>query len=128
MPARASRYGLTVLFRTEQKKTCGRFEEIAKAFIELARVNCKSHRDIGFYADKLKISAKHLSRAVSDTTGESPIRWLEKYTILNAKNLLKTTTWSVGEISDELSFGCQSDFGKYFKKFTGMSPVEFRKK
>lgn len=121
-------YGLgTYIHRTEQKKSCNRFEEITKDFIELVRINCKGHRDIGFYADKLKISTKHLSRAVSNTTGESPIRWLEKYTILNAKNLLKTTTWSVGEISDELSFGNQSDFGKYFKKFTGKSPVEFRK-
>jgi len=121
-------YGLgTYIHRTIRNKPGSRFEEISKNFIELVRINCKNHRDIGFYADKLKISAKHLSRAVSDITGESPIRWLEKYTILNAKNFLKTTTWSVGEISDELSFGSQSDFGKYFKKFTGMSPMEFRK-
>lgn len=54
------------------------------------------------------------------------MKWIERYTVLNAKSLLKTTALSVSEISDRLNFPAPSDFGKYFKKFTGYSPREFR--
>lgn len=104
-----------------------RLEEITNEFLVLVRDNCRQHRDIPFYADILKISPKHLSKAVSVTTGEKAMLWIERYTILNAKNLLRTTSYSISQIADHLSFGNQSDFGKYFKKSVGCSPLEFRK-
>jgi AraC-like DNA-binding protein len=56
------------------------------------------------------------------------MKWIEEYTILNAKTLLRTTNLTVGQVSDELNFSSQSDFGKYFKRFTGISPKEFQLK
>lgn len=105
-----------------------RLEEITNQFLTLVRDNCKQHRDIPFYADTLKISSKHLSKAVSTTTGEKAMLWIERYTILNAKHLLRTTSYSISQIADCLSFDNQSDFGKYFKKSVGCSPSEFRKR
>ncbi len=103
-----------------------RYDQITNDFINLVRDNCHLRRDIAFYADSLCISAKHLSHAVKEVTGDSAIKWIERYTILNAKSLLKTTSLPVGEISDRLGFPDPSDFGKYFKKFTGYSPRAFR--
>ena len=103
-----------------------RFEEITNRFLELVRENCKEHRDIPFYADILRISPKHLSKAVRATTGEKAMQWIEKYTIINAKNLLRTSSYSIAQIADMLSFSNPSDFGKYFKKHAGCSPLTFR--
>ena len=50
------------------------------------------------------------------------------FVILSAKRMLKTTTMSIQEISDELNFANQSFFGKFFKQNTGLSPSSYRKK
>ena len=52
--------------------------------------------------------------------------WIERYVILEAKAMLRSSNLTVQQISDELYFPSQSFFGKYFKKSTGMSPKEFR--
>lgn len=43
-----------------------------------------------------------------------------------AKALLRSTSMSIEQISDTLSFPNQSLFGKYFKRITGMSPRQYR--
>ena len=54
------------------------------------------------------------------------MEWVDRFIILEAKVLLRATTMTIQQISDELNFGSQSFFGKYFKKHTGYSPKEFR--
>lgn len=103
-----------------------RYEQISDRFLELVRDNCIIHRDMGFYANKMCLTAKHISLAVRTVTGDNAMKWIERYTILNAKSLLKTTHIPISEISDRLNFASASDFGKYFKKFTGYSPRDFR--
>ena len=121
-------YGFGSYIHTSVSDTSkNRLEEITSQFLNLVRDNCKQHRDIPFYADILKISPKHLSKAVRTTTGEKAMLWIERYTILNAKHLLRTTSYPISQIADCLSFDNQSDFGKYFKKSVGCSPMEFRK-
>ena len=109
------------------EKPKNRFEEITNRFLELVRENCKEHRDIPFYADILRISPKHLSKAVRVTTGEKAMQWIEKYTVINAKNLLRTSSLPIAQIADMLSFSNPSDFGKYFRKHAGCPPLAFRK-
>lgn len=122
-------YGLgTYLHDTgENRDGTSRYEQIAYRFMELVRENCTVHRDMEFYADTLCLSAKHVNHAVRTVTGINAMKWIERYTVLRAKSLLKTTSLSVSEISDRLNFPTPSDFGKYFKKFTGLSPKAFRK-
>ena len=79
------------------------------------------------YADILRISPKHLSKAVRVTTGEKAMQWIEKYTVINAKNLLRTSSLPIAQIADMLSFSNPSDFGKYFRKHAGCPPLAFRK-
>ena len=42
--------------------------------------------------------------------------------------LLKNTTKSIKEITDELNFPNQSFLGKYFKEHVGVSPSVYRKR
>ena len=59
-------------------------------------------------------------------TGYSAVEWIERFVILEAKVLLKSSNLNIQQIADELHFPSQSFFGKYFKKLTGMSPKEYR--
>ena len=42
--------------------------------------------------------------------------------------MLKTTSMGINEIAEELSYVNQSYFGEIFKRDTGMSPSEYRKR
>lgn len=95
-------------------------------FLALVQDNYKSERFLEFYANKLEITAKHLSRTIKNQTGFTAVEWIERFVILEAKVLLKSTNMNIQQISDELNFPSQSFFGKYFKKYTGMSPKEYR--
>lgn len=97
-------------------------------FLMLAQRHFRQQRFLDFYAQKLEVSPKHLSRTVKAQTGYTAVEWIEKFVILEAKVLLKSSNLNIQQISDELNFASQSFFGKYFKKITGMSPKEFRNK
>lgn len=104
-------------------KSIGRLTE---KFLSLVQQYFKKERFLDFYADKLEVSSKHLSRKVKEATGFTAVEWIDRFVILEAKVLLKSTTMSIQQISDELNFTSQSFFGKYFKKHTGSSPKDFR--
>lgn len=99
---------------------------ILDKFMSLLQQNFKSERFLEFYADQLQITPKHLSRTVKAMTGSTAVEWIDRYVILEAKVLLKSTNLNIQQISDELNFHSQSFFGKYFKKKVGMSPKQFR--
>ena len=104
-------------------KSIGRLTE---KFLSLVQQHFKKERFLEFYASQLEVSTKHLSRTVKEATGFTAVDWIDRFVILEAKVLLKSTTMSIQQISDELNFNSQSFFGKYFKKHTGRSPKDFR--
>lgn len=111
---------------SENAKSTNRAEAISRNFIDLVKRHCITERNLGFYADKLCISIKHLSAMLNACTRKAPSKWIEDYTILKAKQLLSTTDYSMVMISEAMEFKNPSDFGKYFKKHTGMTPLSFR--
>lgn len=95
-------------------------------FISLVQDNFRTERFLDFYAKQMEVTPKHLSRTVKAQTGYTAVEWIERFVILEAKVMLKSSNLNIQQIADELNFPSQSFFGKYFKKFTGMSPKEFR--
>ena len=93
----------------------------------MLQANFKREREVHFYADKLCITAKHLSQVVKDVTGNTALNIIEEYVITESKALLLSTNMSIQQISDDLNFPSQSVFGKYFKRITGVSAREYRK-
>ena len=99
---------------------------LVDGFIKLVSEYHTSHRNVGFYADKLCLTPKYLSRVVRDVTGRSAPEWIDAFVILEAKNLLKYSGLAIKEIVYKLSFPNQSVFYKFFKSRTGMTPSEYR--
>ena len=79
-----------------------------------------------YFANRLGIAPKHVSMVVKKVSGRTASDWIDEYVVLEAKQMLRTTTLTVQEVSRELNFANQSFFGKYFKKHVGMSPSEYR--
>lgn len=101
---------------------------IVERFMELVRENYREERLIGYYADRLCITPKYLSKIVKEHTGRSAGEWIERHVILEARAMLQSSDMTIQQISASLNFPNQSFFGKYFKRVTGMSPKEYRNK
>ena len=109
-----------------EKPASTRHKMVFERFLELVTQHHNKERSVGFYADKLCITPKYLSKIVKDTSGLSAPQWIDQYVILEAKQLLKHSDRCVKEISDDLNFPNPSFFFKYFKKHTGMTPNQYR--
>ena len=95
-------------------------------FIKLVTEYHTRYRNVGFYADKLCLTPKYLSKLIKNATGRSAPDWIDQYVILEAKNLLKYSGETIKEIVYRLNFPNQSVFYKFFKARTGMTPSQYR--
>lgn len=95
-------------------------------FMDEVRRNYTTERQLAFYADKLCITSKYLSRIVKQHSGRQPSEWIRDYVILESKALLRQNDLSVQQISDRLNFPNPSFFGKYFKAVVGCSPRQYQ--
>lgn len=77
------------------------------------------------YADMLAVSPNHLNKCVKKTVGQSAQDLLNEMIILEAKVLLKQTDMQISEIAYKLSQQNHSDFSRFFKSKTGMTPKEY---
>jgi AraC family transcriptional activator of pobA len=59
--------------------------------------------------------------------GYLPVRVIRNRVILEAKRLLVNLDLNITEIAGKLNFADNSYFTKFFKKYTGQTPEEFRK-
>lgn len=95
-------------------------------FIKLVTEHHATERNMTFYADKLFLTPKYLSKLVKSISGRSAPDWINSFVILEAKNMLKYSDMTIKGIVYKLHFANQSVFYKFFKSHTGMTPSEYR--
>ena len=110
----------------EKQGVSSRGRMVFEQFMKLVNEYHTQYRNVGFYADKLCLTPKYLSKLVKNASGRSAPDWIDAYVILEAKNLLKHSNISIKEIVFRLNFPNQSVFYKFFKARTGMTPSEYR--
>lgn len=99
---------------------------VFEQFMKLVSDNYSEQRQMGFYADKLCLSPKYLSKLIKEVSGKAAPEWIEAYVMLEAKNLLKYSDMPIKEVVYRLNFPNQTAFYKYFKAHTGMTPTDYR--
>lgn len=109
-----------------KSQTKNRTHEMIDTFYSLIYNYAHKHRNVQFYADKLHVSTSYLSSFLKQNTGKSTLQWIDHVLVLHAKTLLKSSTLSIKEISNELEFTDTSVFCRYFKRNTGMPPKVYR--
>ena len=120
-------YGGISSFKREPTSTPSYKNSIVERFISLVEENYRTERLIGFYADKLCITPKYLSKLVKENTGRSAGDWIESHVILEARAMLQSSDLTIQQIATSLNFPNQSFFGKYFKRAMGVSPKQYRR-
>ncbi|EKB05172.1 helix-turn-helix domain-containing protein [Myroides odoratimimus] len=100
--------------------------KLALKFREAVGKHCKEHRSVQYYANYLHVHPKYLSQVISSETGLTASEWIQNQVVLEAKILLQDQNLSIGIIAEILHFSDQSTFGKYFKKYSSISPSTYR--
>ena len=95
-------------------------------FLTMVEHEKQKRRQVSYYAEKLYITPKYLSTVCTRVSGKSPMRWITDSVMEQCYTLLKTTTMSVKEISNQMGFPNPSFFGQYFRDEAGMTPLEYR--
>ena len=89
------------------------------------------------YAETISLNAiigishlgkRTLIRRFKTATGDTPLDYLQKIRIENAKRMLESTADTFSEITWRVGYEDSSSFQKLFKSQTGMSPREYRAK
>lgn len=78
------------------------------------------------YADRLGCSEKSLTRAAFQVTDRSAKAVITERLVLEAKRLLAHTLLPVATIGDQLGFAEATNFVKFFRRETGLTPGAFR--
>ena len=97
-------------------------------FIKMVEEYCGRERRVSWYAGQLGITPKYLSETVKEVSRRTPNEWIDNYVIVELRVLLKNTTKSIKQITEEMHFPNQSFLGKYFKEHVGVCPSEYRKR
>lgn len=95
-------------------------------FLSLVREYHASEHSLGFYADRLRMSPKYLSKLVRNVSGRPARDWIDSFITQAAKNLLKYTDRPVKQIVGQLGFSNETTFYRFFKAQTGMTPTQYR--
>jgi len=87
------------------------------------RLRLRSAKD---FAENLHVHVNHLNRAIKLTTGKTTSHLIGKRIAIEAKVMLKHTSWNVSEVGYSLGFEDAAHFNNFFKKHTKVSPKEYR--
>lgn len=104
-----------------------RHENIIGLFIELLVANYRTEHKVDFYASRLNITSHYLTLIVKRITGQTVNEFIFEMLYSESRNLLTHSRLSIQEIAALLNFSDQASFGKFFKRKSGVSPIEFRK-
>ena len=81
--------------------------------------------EIRDFADQLHIHPIHLSNTIKLATGKSPCWFFEEKIMTIAKNMLADQRLSINQVATRLTFD-PSNFTKFFKRFEGVTPKQYR--
>lgn len=78
-------------------------------------------------AEQLFLSPNYFGDLVKKETGKTAQEYIQMRVAAEIKNRLDTSTVPVAVIADEMGFQYPQHLTRFFKKETGMTPVEYRK-
>ncbi|MEO3405935.1 helix-turn-helix domain-containing protein [Mucilaginibacter sp. CAU 1740] len=126
-------YLLSVIFEllVSETKDVGRASsqlELATRFKLLLLQHFRTQHKAGYYADLLCVTPNHLNKILRKETGRSTKQWIAEALLLEVKIYLNSTNSTISEVAVETGFADVTYFSRFFKKYTGITPLDYRKR
>ncbi|TSE08098.1 helix-turn-helix domain-containing protein [Aquimarina algiphila] len=113
-------------YQTFYLKDSGKLNTFLK-FKSLLENNFYKSRNADFYASELHISYKHLNTICKEIINITAKKFIDEFIILKAKRSLINSSIKSTQLAFSMGFEESSNFVKYFKKHTGLTPNMFKK-
>lgn len=94
--------------------------------MELVQLHAKTEHTVDFYAARLCISPQYLGRIVQRMLHYPVSRLITDAVVTESKMMLTNPSLTLKDIVSEMRFSDQSVFTKFFKRNTGMTPLQYR--
>lgn len=112
----------------ESPKKKNSFFKITEQYKHLLTEYIYTYRKISDYANMLNVTPNYLNKCVKISINKTAQDLLKEMLILEAKTLIKYSDLHISEIAVKLLDQTPSNFARFFKKQTGLTPKEFIKK
>ena len=109
-----------------QQATAATNNALFKRFVKLVGQHFLRYKKVSDYAKLLHVSADHLNRTIKSQSDKTAHELIDEMILIEAKALLKQTSFSMAEIAYQLEFTDPSHFNKFFKKLAGLTPLQYR--
>ena len=113
--------------KTVNKDVLTKFEDELDRYFQGDTAAAGGLPSVRYFAEKCFLSPNYFGDLIKKETGRTPQEYIQGKIIDIAKGELLGTTKTVNEISYALGFQYSQHFNRYFKRYTGMTPTEYRK-
>jgi len=114
--------------QTSNQQTSDNKNEALDEVIKYIRSNFGGNLTLDFLARQAHMSREYLSRKFKAYTGTNISDFIAEVRIERARQLLRSSTHSITDISLYCGYTSLGNFQRFFKKLTGCNPSEYRKK
>ncbi len=109
------------------KNKSSKVKELVRVAVNFINSNYERDISLSDIARFVFLSPSYFTRAFKDEMGVSPIHFLLEVRVQRAKELLEGTGTKISDIALSVGFSNQQRFNEIFKKYSGMTPLQYRK-
>jgi AraC family transcriptional activator of pobA len=95
-------------------------------FFQLLEEHYTVHHDVEWYAQKIGVTAAHLSTLCKSHQQKSALAIIHRRILVEAQRSLIYTGSTAANIAEKLGFADAAYFNRFFKRMTGLTPKMFR--
>ena len=110
----------------EERTALSREQRLFADFMQLVAQHAAHEHHISYYASQLCLSPRYMSSIINKVSGKPAKQWIDEAIIARIMVALRHTDKPVAQIADEMNFANTSFFTKYFKRMTGLTPLQWR--
>jgi hydroxymethylpyrimidine/phosphomethylpyrimidine kinase len=120
----AQAYVQNMVLKTDKLK--GRGEQLYNDFLDQVDLHLRERSDVQYYADLLNVSSRYLGQVTRRVAGRSPKAIIDGKLSALIRQMLEGTQLTVQEIANSVGFSSQAHLSRFFRKFTGTTPSQYR--
>lgn len=111
---------------TSRKTFKTRAEKLTHLYLDLIERHFLTYKKVSDYAKLLDVSTKHLSETIKETLGKNALSCIHYRVFKESLYLLEYTNLSIAQIASNLTFQTPSEFSRFFKSHSQITPKTFR--